>query len=359
MKLTIAWNVWNNYQDTLLGSEIVRLSNQESQRFESLFLVSQGGYPTPPSQEQMGYLDQHIVVAIDEDNALIRYHTKYKSVFRLLNGLRQAYEVALEQGSDFAVVTNADAWCLDLDKLSLLLVRPEVRESAVSARIGLVTGLDINFGAYVPFYDDHFIVLNIGLCRQHRVFEYDELKAFNAHFLSFGGIHYLLVAMMDERVPPGLFNAYTHLADCVNHFGEESGYSLLPWQYQPSYGFLHANCQQEPDLHPLRAAMLRLHGLDRFPAVSNYCERHPPEDDIVVKDDYVYYRQTWKEKLVVPKNMLPYRLYQWLLHQVRYGAYARTRTKVTGESTSALQYFDAYRTLLPLALASRRRKPRI
>ncbi len=150
MKLTIAWNVWNNYEDTLLGSEMVRLSNQERRRFESLYLVSQGGYPTPPSQTQMRYLDQHLEVAIDEDNTLIRYHPKYKGVFRVLNGLRQAYEVALAQGADFALVTNADAWCLDLDKLAALLERRDGGESAVSARIGLVTGLDVNYGDYVP-----------------------------------------------------------------------------------------------------------------------------------------------------------------------------------------------------------------
>ncbi len=356
MKLTIAWNVWNNYEDTLLGSEMVRLSNQERRRFESLYLVSQGGYPTPPSQTQMRYLDQHLEVAIDEDNTLIRYHPKYKGVFRVLNGLRQAYEVALAQGADFALVTNADAWCLDLDKLAALLERRDVGESAVSARIGLVTGLDINYGAYVPFFDDHFMVLNIGLCRKHGVFDYVEPKAFNAHFSSFGGIHYMLLAMMDERVPPGLFNSYTHLVDCVNHFGEKSGYSLLPWQYQPSFSFLHANCDQEPDLHPLRAAMLRLHGLDRFPAIGEYCDRHPDESGIFADYDYVYYLQTWKEKLVVQKNILPYRLYQWLLRHLRYGSHAQTRSRVAGVSVSALQYFDVYRGVLPLALASRRPK---
>lgn len=356
MKLCIVWNVWNNYQDTLLGSEIVRLSNQEKSRFNDLCLVSQGGYPTLPRADQMRYLDQHLDVGINEEHDLIHCHPKFKGVFRVLNGLRQAYQVALAQGSDFVLVTNADAWCLDLEKLAALLAREDVRASAVSARIGLVTGLDINFGGYVPFFDDHFMVLNVALCRQHGVFDYEEPKAFHAHFLSYGGIHYMLGAMMDERVPPGLFCAYTHLEDCVNHFGDKSGYSLLPWQYQPSYAFLHANCEQEPDLHPLRAAQLRLHDLDRFPAVAEYCKRYPYEPAIVMAQEHVYYRQSFREKLVVQKNMLPYRTYQWLLRQLRYGTYGGKRASVTGEATSALKYFDAYRRVMPLALASRRRK---
>lgn len=356
MNLTVVWNVWNNYQDTLLGSEMVRLANQEKQRFKKLFLVSQGGYCIAPSEAQMRYLDQHLEVVIDEENALIDYHPKYRGVFRVLNGLRQAYEVALAQGSDFAVVTNADAWCLDLDKLAALLERRDVRESAVSARIGLVTGLDINFGAYVPFFDDHFIVLNIALCRQYNVFNYKEPKAYKAHLSGFGGIHYMLGAIMDERVPIGLFNAYTNLADCVNHFGEKSGFSLLPWQYQPSHAFLHANCEQEPDLHPLRAGMLRLHGLDRFPAIRAYCELYSAENVMAVEGDYVYYRQTWKEKLIVQRGIFSYRVYQWLLRKVRYNFYAPTRAKIAGERSDALQYFDAYSGVLPLALASRRRR---
>jgi hypothetical protein len=356
MRITIAWNVWNNYQDILLGSEILRLANYEKERFASLYLISQGGYPAPPSEQQMRYLDQHLKVTIDEDNALCDYHPKFKGVFRVLNGLRQAYDVALAQGSDFAIVTNADAWCLDLDKLAALLERRDVGQSAVCARIGLVTALDINFGIYVPFFDDHFVVLNVSLCRQHGVFDYEIPKAFNAHFWRFGGIHYMLGALMDERVPPGLFNSYTNLADCVNHFGESSGFSLLPWQYQPSYAFLHANCEQEPELHSLRAAMLRLHGLDRFPAIREYCEQNPVERHIIAARDYVYYRQTWGEKMAVQKHMRPYRLYQWLLRRARYSTHALTRSRVTGMSGNALHYFDAYRDVLPLALASRRRK---
>lgn len=356
MKLTIVWNVWSNYQDTLLGSEIVRLSNEEKQLFESLYLVSQGGYSSPPNHSQTRYLDQHLGIAINEEKDLIRYHSKFKGVFRVLNGLRQAYQVAQAQDSDFAVVTNADAWCLDLNRLSSLLLRKDINESAVSARIGLVTGLDINFGAYVPFFDDHFMILNIGLCRRYNVFDYQEPKAFDAHFSAFGGIHYLLGAIMDERVPPGQFNAYTHLTDCINHFGEKSGFSLLPWQYQPSFAFLHANCEQEPDLHPLRAAMLCLHGLDRFPAVRDYCAHYPTRDSIISADDHVYYHQTWVEKLTVLKDIQPYRLYLWLLRKVRYNSHSRIRTKLTAEGADALRYFDLCQGVLPLSVASRRRK---
>ena len=66
MNLTVAWNVWSNYGDTLLGSEILRLQNAEAQTFEQLHLITQGGYPEPPSEAEGQYLDGHFDIPIDE-----------------------------------------------------------------------------------------------------------------------------------------------------------------------------------------------------------------------------------------------------------------------------------------------------
>ncbi len=356
MKLTVAWNVWSNYQDTLLASEIARLSNQEKKHFDDLYLISQGGYPIPPSKEEMLYMDTHLDVAIREDHPLIHCHPKFKGVFRVLNGIRQAYEIALARGSDFALVTNGDAWCLDLSKLSALLHRSDIQNSAVSTRVGVVACLDSNFGAWVPFFDDHFIILNVASCKHHGIFDYEEPKAYHAHFVDYGGIHYMLGALLDERVPDGLFNAYTHLQDCVNHFGEKSGFSLLPWQYQPEHAFLHANCAQEPDLHTLRAAMLQLHGLNRFPEVSNYCNKHSNEaDNIEAINDFVFYQQSVLSKTRMLGKLVPYRIYLAFLRKFRYARFSRLKSELLGQRENTLDYFDSYSDILPLALSSRRR----
>ena len=140
MKLTIAWNVWNNYEDLLLGSEIARLQNEELGVFDTLHLISQGGYPKPPSNRESRYIDGHFLIEIQENLKLLEIHVKYRASLRVLEGLRHAYEYARQKGDDYALVTNGDAWCLDIRKLKRLLQEDGVKQSALSARIGLVTG---------------------------------------------------------------------------------------------------------------------------------------------------------------------------------------------------------------------------
>ena len=52
MKLLMAWNVWDNYSDLLLGSEIASMQNDEVKVFNSLNIISQGGYKYPPNKDQ-------------------------------------------------------------------------------------------------------------------------------------------------------------------------------------------------------------------------------------------------------------------------------------------------------------------
>jgi len=356
MKLTIAWNVWNTYEDVLLGSEIARMQTAETGLFSDLMLISQGGYPEPPTADEARYLDGHHTVAIDETHPMIARHGKFRGVFRVLNGIRHAFELARDRGSDVAVVTNGDAWCLSMERLHALLARPDVARAAVSARVGTVTGLDLNYGAFAPFFDDHFLILNIAECDRLGVFAYDEPRAYRSHFVDYGGIHYMLGALFDERVPPGAFNAYTHVEDGLNHFGEKSAFSLLPWQYQPSLAFLHANCAQEPDLHPLRAALLRHQGLDRFPAVAQYCQRHPaPPGTFASQGECVFYRQTWAQRLAVRLQTLPLDLYYAAGRRLVYDRRARLAAALFGPAADPRPAYARYRGVLPMALASRRR----
>ena len=356
MKLSVTWNVWNNYQDALLGSEIMRAMNQRTTQFEKLVLTLQGGYPELPTALDLQYFDEYHKIEIDEAHPLVEKHPKFRGVLRVLEGLKNAFNIAEKAGCHYALVTNADAWALDIDKLHQLLSQDSVTGSALSARIGKSTGLDINFGSWVPFFDDHFIILNVELCKRHNVFDWDEPKAYTGHFVDFGGIHYILAALIDERVPQGLFNAYTDLSDCRNHFGELSGFSLLPWQYQPKYGFLHANCFQEPELHPLRAEMLRLFKFDALPECGAYVRTFGGDAKINVKNDYVQFRQGPLKKAIIYMNIAPQLAYFDLLRYFVFGRYAAQKTKARQYADSAIPHFDRLRQVLPLPVASRKLK---
>ena len=355
MKLTIAWNVWNNYEDLLLGSEIARLQNEELGVFDSLHLISQGGYPEPPSNRESQYIDGHFPIEVNENHKLLKIHVKYKASLRVLEGIRHAYEYARQKGDDFALVTNGDAWCLDIRKLKCLLQEDGVNQSAVSARICLVTGLDSSWGSHAPFFDDHFIILNIALCERHGVFEYVEPN-YGINLADWGGVHYMLMSLVDERVPPGLFYSYTNSEDAVNQFGENSGFNLLPWQYQPNYAFLHANCFQELDLHPLRAEMLRFKGLDHYPEVGAYCHTFPADSEAFgYAGEYVYFRQTLIEWARVSLIRWPPELYRRALACLRFRRYAKVKHSLQPSIENTFDYYDLYRHVLPLNLASRRR----
>lgn len=341
----------------MLGSEIARLQNDELRAFDSLKLISQGGYPEPPSVREGQYLDDHFPIAINENHELIKLHSKFKAGLRVMSGFKHAYEFARRNGSDYALVTNADAWCLDIGRLKSLLKRETVKSCAISSRVGLVTAFNSSWGSHAPFFDDHFLILNIGLCEKYKVFDYDDLKAYNPHFAVFGGVHYMLMSFLDERVPPGLFNAYTWLEDCVNHYGEQCGFSLLPWQYQSEYSFLHANCAQEPELHPLRAEMLRIRGLDRFPEISSYCQNFPSDPKMFdYTDQYVYFRKTFVDKLRIGLLRWPPEIYRRIMRHLVYGRYAQVKHMIEPSIANSFDYYDLYKNVLPLNLATRRHK---
>jgi hypothetical protein len=355
MRLTVAWNVWDNYDDLVLGSEILRLQNDESREFESLHLISQGGYPSPPSKKQAYYLDDHFFIGIPDHHDLYNVHVKYKAAFRVLNGIRHAYQYAKKIGDEYAIVTNVDAWCLDIKKLSSLFKEDSVARNAISARVGLVTALDSTWGSHAPFFDDHFIILNIPLCEEYGVFGDEEL-IYGKNFVGWGGIHYMLMSLVDAHVPVGMFSPYTHLEDCVNHFGEKSGFNLLPWQYQPKYAFLHANCHQDPSLNYLRAAMLRFKGLDRFPEINAYCAKYSQDSKaFFYTPEFVYYRQSAKEWLALSLIRWPPELYRRALAHLKFKRYARLKSLFESNAMETPLYYKLYWHVLPLDLASRRR----
>ena len=299
MNIAVVWNVWSNYEDVKIASEILKLENRRTGVFDAVHTMAQGGYPDPPSDEQRSYLDEFQRVEIDENWKPIRKHMKYKGVYRVLEGIKNAYVFGAKKQVDYVVVTNGDAWMLDASKLRRLLERPGVQAAAVSSRVGPTTALYNNFGGFVPFFDDHFVIINVEVCKRLGVFDYSRPQAYDSAFYTFGGIHYLLWVLYNEIVPSGFLHRYTTMSDCVNHFGERGGFSLLPWQYQPSFGFLHANCEQLPELHPLRAAQLRLNGLDRYEFARRYCDQHDKSRRPIgtSRKGFVYFKQSLREKV--------------------------------------------------------------
>jgi len=357
VKLLIAWQVWDNYYDLRLGSEIAFKQNSELHIFERLNIVSQGGYINPPSKVDSKYIDKHFNIEINEKNRYIDLHIKFKGSLRVLNGISNAYKHALSIGADYALVTNADAWCLDLTKLKKLLNKDSVIESAISARVGRISGLEINWGDYVPSFDDHFLILNISVCRENRIFEKDLMKYHEPLFGEYGGIHYFLYAMMDELVPEGLFNVYTDMTDCSNHYGENSGYNLLPWQYQPSFGFLHANCFQEPVLHYLRVKTLEHLHLDKYPEVKKYCMKYScNNNEFVIKNQMPVFKLTWIEKFKIYPPFILYDLLRDVLLSLKYKKYNILKYKISNKGLHQTYNYNKARRVKSLLLTGRRPK---
>lgn len=360
MKLSIAWNYWNNFDDVLLASEIVKLSNKKTNTFNDIKLLSQSGYHLPPNDRQKFYLDKYKFIEVDKQLEALKINPKYMGVYRVLNGLKSAYDFGLKNKSDYTLVTNGDAFILDLCKLKDCLNRKEVKSSCLSARVGPVTGLYNTFGSHVPFMDDHFVILNIENCKKFRVFDKWSPKSYNSHFTKFGGIHYLLYSLFNEIVPHNKFYIYTYMEDCLNHFGEYCGYSLLPWQYQPSLGFLHANCEQEQNLHELRSEMLKLFGFNQFPEVNKYCSSIKNKNKILINHQkkFVFYHQPLILRLKIQFLHLAKNLLNIFRKKISQRPFLKKVNSYyfKDRHLNNNKYYKLYSHIYPTGLAQRRKK---
>lgn len=347
MKITIAWNVWNNYQDTALGSEIFRRENEKKSIFDEVHLISQGGYSDQPSKEQAQYLDGHFFVQCPEIPMLRVPTDKLRGVFRILDGIRLAFQYAQECHHDYVVVTNGDAWFLSLEKLRALLEDEHVKDAAVSMRVGWITGLALNFGNRIPLMDDHFMIFNVQKCATYKVFDYNyNARFFSPHFGHFGGIHYILHCFVNQCVPAGKFYIYSDLSDTINHYGDWMGWNMLPWQYQLSTAFLHANCAQVPSLDRLRAAFLDDLGFTRYPLVAKYCREVAPEARLFRRRHGVLvYKKPLKRAMREACSWWSCRAYWRIIRRHYEKRYAMMDYKDAHSQT--LRYFDQYRHIKP------------
>ncbi len=272
-KITYALNVWNTYGEILLNFEILKKLNEGKKLFAEINCISMGGYPEPPSPKDSIY---SVHYNIPTPQIATGRHNKYQALYRVLEGFKFAYKIALERGDDFVIVTNSDAWILDIDKFHQLLSSPKMQDCAIGCRIGVLTGLKLNMGPMLPQIDDHFLVINVKQCQKFKVFDYDTtVKCYHSKFEEIGGIHNVLGQLFCTRVPEDKLYIYSHADTSIGQYGDYSGWNLLPWQLELENMFLHANCMQLNDLHFLRAALLRHLKLDRFEHIKSYCAEYP------------------------------------------------------------------------------------
>lgn len=275
MKVTFAWNVWDNYFDSAIASEMVAHQNSKQKVFSDISMISLGGYREPPADRLKKYLDDHIFVDCPDLPLLSRGH-KFAGTIRIMLGLAKAFEFAKKQNSDYLVVTNGDAWYFSLIKLKQLLISAAVQKSAVSMRVGTNVALGSNYGLKTPMMDDHFMIFDVRKCDRHNILNYGHTdKIFYPHFGYYGGIHYVLTTFIDQKVPDGLFHIYSNCLDTIGHYGDAVGWYLVPWQYQPTYEFLHANTFYYKYLEPLRSAYLIEKGFSELEFVKEQIEKHP------------------------------------------------------------------------------------
>ena len=148
-------------------------------------------------------------------------------------------------------------------------------------------------------------------------------------------------------------NIYTTLLDCVNHYGEKSGFSLLPWQYDPNLSFLHANCHQEEYLNSLRASILQQKGLSNFHFSRLYCNNFKNDKLINSNTKFVYFKKTIKNQILFLINYYPIKLYHLFLFYIKFKRFSIKKSLIRKRENSEITFFRKYKDIVPLAIVSR------
>lgn len=278
-KIGVFWNVYDNYNDILLGSEILRHFESTNEYFAQIMLWAGGGYHLPPDETQKQFLDQYFNIELHPSIDLQDAHSKYTGCYRVLAGLIKALELGNENALDYIIVTNGDAWLLDAKKLENLIKRKSVAEHLISVRSAPGHGLWLDNFSYSPYIDDHFMIFNLKKIKSHHIDMLKLLSISKPIFLFDGGIHYFLLHMFEKTFSAGDVSVYCDGSTCVNHYGEFCGGSLLPLNYQIDTAFLHANCAQVDSLHSIRAKFLIFHKLNTLDYCGAYCEKYISSTD--------------------------------------------------------------------------------
>lgn len=299
-KIGLFWNVYDNYEDLLLGSEILKHFENTHEYFGQIMLWAGGGYHLPPNETQAQFLDEYFNIEIDPSIDLQDVHIKYMSCYRVLAGLIKALEQGQENELDFVIVTNSDGWLLDAEKLEVLLKSKNVSEHMISIRSAPGHGLWLDNFSYSPYIDDHFMIFNLNKMKSHHINMLKDLSVTKPIFLFDGGIHYFLLHMFEKTFKGGEVSVYCDGSTCINHYGEFCGGSLLPLNYQIDTAFLHANCAQLESLHPIRARFLVFHKLNMLAYCGAYCEKHITSNQLCIsKLSQVFKKKTIYDRIFV------------------------------------------------------------
>lgn len=303
MKLLYSINLWEEFDDLLLGSEIIKMQNKNSNTFDEIKIIAQSGSDIKPNKEQLKHVDEYYKIPRlkrDPKNRAQETFEKYFISMRILSSYQRAYNKGVLYNCDFAIVNNADSWVLDINKIHKVLKDKKINESAVSLRIGKVLGTNIALGDFVPYYDDHFLIINIKVCKKLNLFNRDLSLYRDPIFLNYGGFHYMLQLYLEELVPKKYFNAYTDMSESYNHYGERSGMVIVPFQFQKDLSLMHANCHSFKKLHFLRAKMLEIYRLDQFENTSKYIKKYNSKKiKIVMEREKCFFKKNFFNKIMI------------------------------------------------------------
>ncbi len=300
MKIGVLWNVWDNYEDLQLASEIFANLNIKNRAFSKVYLMGAGGCPRYPSKQQLKFLNKFIRTSLPTGIGIEKMHYKYHACYRILRGMLEGLERAQKEELDFLIVTQADAWITDIEKCKTILLREDVGQAAVSVRSGFGYGVILQNFQYYPYIDDHFMIFNLKKIKEKKINLSKNKVNYKPIFIGDGGIHYFLIDFFERFIPKNDLLVYSNVNDGVNQFGEKSRWSLLPWQYQPSTGFLHSNAVQVPELHLLRARFLYFKNLHDFEFSKAYYKKYKNSSKKIVFCDksVVFFKTSSKDRAI-------------------------------------------------------------
>jgi hypothetical protein len=355
MKILFSWNLWNNFDDLEIASEIVYNVSKNFEGFD-IIQISQSGYEEYENKINYNYILKHFKLNIDENHPIISLHKKNMTVMRIFNSFINAYNYSVENNCDFFLVNHADAWILELNPLFNLLKSQQAQNSAILCRMGINASVDNSFNEFVPFYDDHYLIFNTRECSRLGVFTSNFDFLFNSFFLYFGGIHYLLKLFFDKEIPTDKLFVYSNLLNCKNHYNDFSGYNLIPLQFDDKFSFLHANCEQLQKLHPLRLKYLMNYRLDDFPSTRKYKKKYLnllSSQKITTVGNYSYFNESVIQKIYIKISQFPFDIKRRF--ELKYfKRYMLFKMKIRNYNCGALYYVKLTKHIVPLGITQRK-----
>lgn len=350
-KISILWNLWNNFEDLLLGSEIASNFKKINNKYDEIYLWGSSRCPILPKKKYTQYLDDYIQIELPRKLNFNDKHLKIKAAYSVLKGFLLAIDKSIKLNLDYAIITNVDAWMLDSQKLINLLESKVVNENSISIRSYYGSGLfskDIN---YFPYIDDHFIIVNIKKFNPNNLKKMTKIINKFPLFLNDGGIHYLLLNIFESCLDHNKLGIYNSGDFCLNHYGEKTYGTLIPLQYQSNTAFLHANCSQVEELHAIRAKFLMYHHLYNLKFCKKYCTKHLRDNlNYKIKFKSIFKKKKFTDILFV----FTYKIYTMVVFFFFKNSFVYKILEKKLHHTMGWRVFNKYLNYLPVYYLGRR-----